>query len=136
MAEITNPQLRGAVEHLVAQVTPENVLDVRNVLMQEVVRLQMVIKRYDMPSDFATEPADSGLMGTAGSGFRIGRCSDDPVSGPAQVSFNRKIMAIIDNCRAYVADLYSAADTLADIARSYQYSEDEIARSFPRIGLR
>lgn len=135
MAEIGNPQLRGAVDNLVTQVTPDNVLAVRKVLMEEVIRLQKTIKQYELPTDYATGPTGTATMGTAGSGFHIGRCSDDPISGPAQISFNRKIDAVVESCRAYVADLNAAADTLADIARGYQYTEDQIANSFPRIKL-
>ncbi|RZT88095.1 hypothetical protein EV383_5031 [Pseudonocardia sediminis] len=136
MAEIVNPHLRGAVDHLMTQVTPENVLGVRKVLLQEVRRLRDTIDRYENPSDFAGEPEAPGRMGTPASGFRIGRCSDDPVSGPAQISFQRKIDAVVGDCKRYVADLNTAAEGLKDVARRYSLTEEQIEQSFESVKLR
>ncbi|RZT84450.1 hypothetical protein EV383_1291 [Pseudonocardia sediminis] len=136
MPEIANPQLRGAVDHLITQVTPENVLDVRRVLLQEVVDLQTTIDRYDKQGDYRpTGPAATGGMGTPGVGFHVGHCSGDPISGPAAISFNRKIDGIVDGCKAYVADLNTAAESLAAIARNYDIAEDAIQTSFASVSL-
>lgn len=118
------------------QVTPENVLGVRRVLLEEVERLRDEIKRNDLPSDYATAPEPTaGRMGTPGSGFYIGRCSDDPISGPAQISFNRKIEAVVDSCKKYVSDLNVAGEKLADVARRYSITDEEIQQSFASVKL-
>lgn len=136
--EIANPQLRGAVEHLITQVNPENVLAVRKVILDEVLRLQGVIDRYDKQSSWtATGPnahANSSMC-TPGAGFHVGRCSMDPISGPAAISFNRKIDAIVDNCKSYIRDLNAAGQKLAEVARAYAISEEQIESSFRSVSL-
>lgn len=135
MAEIGNPQLRGAVDNLITQVTPDNVLGVRRVLLEEVQRLRDVIDANHQPSDYDIAPGGGRGMGQPGVGFTIGRCSDDPISRPAQISFQRKIDAVVAQCRQYVTDLNSAAESLADIARRYDYTEEQIEGSFKSASL-
>ena len=74
-----------------------------------------------------------GRMGSPGHGVWIGRCSDDPISGPAQVSFNRKINTMLRPCWQYIWDLRTGGDQLAEAARRYGHTEDEIAASLQRF---
>lgn len=132
--EIANPQLRGAVDNLITQVTPENILDVRKVLLDEAAHLRETIRKHEQPGGFApTGPGGTPEMGTPGSGFWVGRCSDDPISGPAALSFNTKIQKVVQNCKDYVSDLEAAGEQLAQIARGYGLTEDAIRTSFTQV---
>lgn len=104
-------QLAADLNHLGAQVTPENVLGVRNVLLGEWTRLTEGMVRY-------------------GFAIHIGLCGKDPVSPTAQTAFNRAIDAHRDHAFQYVGALRAAAEALGETARAYGHAENEIARSF------
>lgn len=75
-----------------------------------------------------------GRMGVPGQGVWVGRCSDDPISGPAQKSFNDKIEALLRPCWQYIADLRTGGEQLVDVARRYGWTEEEIASHFRSAG--
>lgn len=133
VSEIRDPGLRGSVDHLMTQVTPDNVLAVRRVLLNEANELYEAVARYDRQVSLApTGPGAevNAAGGRPGAGFEIGLCSGDPVSQPAAISFNRKIRKIVDGYYSYIADLFAAADQLRTVARNYRLSEDQISASF------
>lgn len=129
---IANRVLQDSVDNVIMQVNQDNVLGVRKVLLEEAERLDEAI------NDAVYAPASpplSGRMGEPGHGVWVGRCSDDPISGPAQISFNRKIAAAIEQCRDYVDGLGVAGEQLGVVAQQYGFTEDEIQahpRSFSR----
>ena len=61
----------------------------------------------------------------------IGLCGGDPISRDAQRLFAARIR---DNAfhpvQRYVRELADAAERLAEVARSYGFTEEQIARSF------
>lgn len=125
--QIANPALQSSVDHVLMQVNPENVLGVRKVLIEEAELLAKEIRKV------ANVPAPlplPGRMGQPGYGVWVGRCSDDPVSGPAQISFNRKIAQAIEEAWKYVEDLGLAGEQLGAAARRYGYTENEIQSHF------
>lgn len=124
---IANPALQDSVDHMIMQVNRDTVLVARKVLIDEAEQLKKAI------NDVVYVPASPplpGRMGTPGRGVWVGRCSDDPVSGPAQVSFNAKIAAVIKECRDYVDGLGLAGEQLGAVAKRYGYTEDEIQAHF------
>lgn len=60
----------------------------------------------------------------------VGLCGGDPVSPEAAQAFNERIEALLGQCRRYSQDLREAAYALDSVARSYGWTEDEIAASF------
>jgi hypothetical protein len=60
----------------------------------------------------------------------VGLCGGDPVSPEAAGAFNERINGLIDSCRAYNRDLRAFAATLEASARTYGYTDEEIAASF------
>lgn len=124
---ITNRALQDSVDDVIMQVNRDNVLGVRKVLIEEAEGLDKAI------NDAVYAPASPplpGRMGVPGHGVWVGRCSDDPISGPAQISFNRKIAAVIQPCRDYVDGLGIAGEQLGEVAKQYGYTEDEIQEHF------
>lgn len=97
----------------VMQVTPENVLQARAVLLTEAESFQGFIR-----STFFGQQL-------------IGLCGGDPISRDAQELFTKKIH---DNAvlpaNQYVQRLLDLGDQLAATARSYGISEQRIADSF------
>lgn len=81
-------------------------------------------------TDVPPEAPIAGRMGEPGRGVWVGRCSNDPISGPAQVSFNNKIRNLLKPCADYIADLRTAGAQLADAAKRYGYTEEEVLDSF------
>lgn len=57
-------------------------------------------------------------------------CGRDPVSPEAATAFLDRIGGLLQHCRTYNHDLRAAAFALDDTARSYGYTDDEIAASF------
>ncbi|HTF46914.1 MAG TPA: hypothetical protein VK735_05640 [Pseudonocardia sp.] len=103
--------LAGSLDALGLQVNRDNVLQVRNALKAEWVRL-------------------SDLMVYHGPMLHVGECGPDPVSGPAAELFNDKVKALADQCNGYVQALGASADMLEQTARAYGYAEDQIEASF------
>lgn len=124
---IANTALQESVDGVLMQVDRDTVLKARAVLMQEADDLEaaMVEATRVLPS-----PPLPGRMGSPGQGVWVGRCSDDPVSGPAQISFNRKIDVMLEPCWQYIHDLRIGGAQLAEAATRYGYTEDEIRDSF------
>lgn len=52
------------------------------------------------------------------------------MSPEAAQAFNERIEALLGQCRRYNQDLREAAYALDSVARSYEWTEDEIAASF------
>ncbi len=108
------PQATGLaadLDHLGMQVTPANVLQVRNAVLGEARRLNLVLKLH------------------RGS-LRVGLCGGDPVSGPAAELFNQKIDALVAQCQGYVDGLRRAGLALEQTARDYGHAEQQITDSF------
>lgn len=103
--------LDAAVADLALQVNRDTVLKARAALLAEADRLDRELTRIRVNP-------------------HIGRCGNDPVSPEAQAAFNERIDALYDNCWRYNQDLREAANALDATARSYGYTEAEIADSF------
>jgi hypothetical protein len=103
--------LGSALDALGLTVTPENVLEVRKVLLAEADRLWR------------------GLD-VEGRRCRVDLCGGDPVSYDAMHAFNHRIEAFLDTVRARVQSLRNAAEVLADAARRYGRTEEQVSRSF------
>lgn len=107
------PHLDAAVAALGLQVDRDTVLQARAALLAEADRLdQELRKTWNL-----REGTD--LV-----------CGRDPVSPEAAAAFAERITALQADCTAYNRDLREAARALDDTARSYGYTDDEIATSF------
>ncbi|GAY12889.1 hypothetical protein TOK_1442 [Pseudonocardia sp. N23] len=60
---------------------------------------------------------------------RAGLCGGDPVSPDAMVAFNVRAAALVDSLSLYVRDLQQLATAVAESARAYGVSDEDIARS-------
>ncbi|MBV9921334.1 MAG: hypothetical protein JOY78_10850 [Pseudonocardia sp.] len=105
-------QLDAAVRSLALQVNRETVLKARAALLAEADRLDNELHRRG--NDFA----------------KVGLCGGDPVSPEAAGAFNERIDALLAACRNYNAQLRVSAGALDATARSYGFTDDEIAASF------
>lgn len=99
------------LNRLGTQVRVDNVLQLRNALAAEVVRLQegFLRTRRDM---------------------QVGECGGDPLSQPVADAFNRRIQALTHADDAYLAELNRVREELHRTALAYGHTEDDIARSF------
>jgi hypothetical protein len=106
------PQLDAAVAAVGMEVDRENVLKARAALLAEADRLDKLIndERRNMQG--------------------VGLCGGDPVSPEAAAGFNERIETLLGQCHRYNQDLREAAYTLDATARSYGWTDDEIAASF------
>ena len=93
------------------QVTPENVLRLRNALHAEVVRFTTLLRRHQRD-------------------LHVGECGQDPLSRPAAEVFNRTIAAHVQATTDYIDQLTGARDACHQMATSYGHSEAEISQSF------
>jgi len=93
------------------QVTPANVLQIRNALLAESQLLH-----------------DKVLA--AQRQVHVGKPGNDEVSESAAEGFNTKIKALLDQCQAYVDALAAAAGNLSQMAKSYGHTEQQINDSF------
>jgi uncharacterized protein YukE len=96
------------------QVTPANVLHIRNALLAESQLLHDKVM-------------------TAQRQVHVGEPGRDDVSGQASEGFNPKIRGLIDQCAAYVDALAEAANNLGQTAKSYGHTEQQISESFVRF---
>ena len=103
--------LAGSLDALGLQVNRDNVLQVRNALETESVRL-------------------GNLMQMHGRELRVGECGPDPVSRPAADLFNEKVQGLANQCNTYVQALGDAANALEKAARAYGYNEEQLTASF------
>jgi uncharacterized protein YukE len=99
------------LDHLGMQVTPANVLQVRNALRGEAKRLGDLLRIHDYSLTVRAPAAD-------------------PVSGPAADLFNQKINTVRQQCEGYVSALQRAGLALEQTARAYGHTEQHIKDSF------
>jgi hypothetical protein len=105
------PQLDAAVGALALHVNRDTVLKARAALLAEAERLdRQLVERHR--------------------GHDVGKCGGDPVSPEAANAFNERINALVANCFAYNRDLRAAAGALDAIARTYGFTDEQIAASF------
>ena len=97
------------------QVTPDNVLSVRKVLLEEADRLIRSAKPTATPV--------------------VGLCGGDPLSRDAQAAFNDRIERLLRTCAQHGNELKSAGAALAATARHYGYTEEQIEASLRSIDL-
>ncbi|MEJ3658417.1 hypothetical protein WEH80_36215 [Actinomycetes bacterium KLBMP 9759] len=109
------PELDAAVASVALQVTRDNVLKARAVLMAEADRLDQVV--------------DTAKQNNPG----VGLCGGDPVSRDASKAFNERIEMLFAQCRQYNQDLRAAASALDATARTYGYTDEEIADSYRKV---
>ena len=108
------PDLDAAVAAVAVQVNRDNVLQARKILLAEADRLDLELARK------LARP------------YHIGDCGADPVSPEATAAFNQRIDTLVGHCRQYNQDLREAAKALDATARSYGWTDEEIAASFRR----
>jgi hypothetical protein len=96
------------------QVTPETVLGVYGVVAEEVTRLRTSVQRFQI------------VYGQAG----VPPLGGDPVSPYASKGFNTATAQLVTKCNSAVADLKTVADGLAEAARAYGKTEDQIKAAF------
>jgi uncharacterized protein YukE len=96
------------------QVTPANVLHIRNALLAE--------------SRLLTEKVAAARLQT-----EVRKPGQDPVSQTAAQGFNEKINSLMTQCHAYVSALTEAAGNLEQMAKSYGHTEQQISDSFERF---
>ena len=104
--------LDAAVRALALQVNRDTVLQARAALLAEADRLDVEL----------------GKRAHAYGG--VGLCGADPVSPEAAGAFNERINALVMSCLAYNRDLHAAAAALDATARTYGYTDEEIAASY------
>lgn len=63
---------------------------------------------------------------------RADLCGGDPVSADAKAAFNERAAALVDSHALYILDLRQLAIAVAESARYYGVSDDDIARSLGR----
>jgi uncharacterized protein YukE len=93
-------------------VTPENVLAIRSQILSEAERLSLAIQNFQ-----TNHPAMPVLGG-------------DPVSHDAAQGFTETANELVQKCRAAADGYRHLGEQLAEAARAYQKSEDEIKNSF------
>ena len=103
--------LASDLDHLGMQVTPANVLAVRNAVAGEARRLADLLDAHDYMLTVRAPAAD-------------------PVSIAAAQAFNLKISAVKQQCQAYVNALQQAEQQLKQTARAYGHTEQDIKDSF------
>jgi len=103
--------LDAAVRALALQVNRDTVLQARAALLAEADRLDLELNQRKHGSE-------------------VGVCGGDPVSPEAAGAFNERINALVMDCRTYNRELRVAANALDATAKSYGYTEDEIAASY------
>lgn len=105
--------LAADVAQLGMQVTPENVLQLHNVLRAEAKYIREQTRRLGFP-------------------IRIGKPGLDPVSewAASDAGFNGKLDALHRQCQGYPKALDDAADQLAATAKGYGHTEEAVRDSF------
>jgi hypothetical protein len=103
----------GAFDQLGLQVTPANVLGVYAVIMDEVTRLQASVQRFQ--NDHVE---GMPLLGA------------DPVSPHASRGFNEFTRELLAKCQTDIDDLRRIGDALAEAARAYGKTEEQVKAAF------
>jgi hypothetical protein len=105
---------RGGVDlDLGFAVTPDNMLDAYAVIAEEATRLRKSLSHFRRAL-----------------GGGMPRCGGDPVSADASTGFTAAALNLAELCQREVEKLQASADALADAARKYRKSEEEIRTSF------
>jgi len=94
------------------RVTPETVLGIYEVIVEEANRLRMSIRKFEREHK------------------RMPELGKDPVSKPAADGFTATTEILLDKCRASVDGLDNVGRELADAARAYGKSEEQIKSAF------
>lgn len=63
--------------------------------------------------------------------LRLDEMGADPVSVDAAVAFTHRLQGYADYAEGYSFELQHAADALRDVALTYGYTDEDIARGFP-----
>ena len=105
------PSPRPGVPGADLQVSRENVLEVRSVLLGEAERLLDSIRSATFRRDW------------------VGPCGDDPVSAEASAAFDARIRVVVQRCQRYALQLKEAGTALEEIARDYGYTDAQLAAS-------
>lgn len=93
-------------------VSPDNVLALYTVIMEEVRRLELSLMNFQMRHQAAP------------------KLGGDPVSGPAADRFNAVTAQLLGSCRTSIKELRTVAEGLTAAARAYGQSEEQITASF------
>ncbi|HEX4357481.1 MAG TPA: hypothetical protein VH141_08175 [Pseudonocardia sp.] len=113
MSPMVSPSVspRPGVPGADLQVSRENVLEVRSVLLGEAERL-----------------LDSIRSANSRRGW-VGPCGGDPVSAEASAAFDARIRIVLQRCQRYALQLREAGTALEEIARDYGYTDAQLAAS-------
>jgi hypothetical protein len=103
----------AAFDQLGMQVTPANVLGVYGVIMEEVDRLTTSVHTF----------RDTNMQGMPSLG-------GDPVSPHAARGFNDASTALLAKCQSDIDGLRRIGDGLAEAARAYGKTEEQIKAAF------
>lgn len=95
-------------------VTPENVQQLYNVFQTEASVL-----KNSMTRTF---------------NFKVGKAAEDPVSPRAAAGFNAKLDVYQQRVNGFIRELEETAKALADAAKSYGHTEEQIQGSFKKFG--
>jgi uncharacterized protein YukE len=102
------------VSSVALQVTPENVLQARAALLTNAENINDYLR---------TANEDRSRL--------IGLCGGDPISYQAQAAFTQKIQEhAVQPAKQYVAELLKGAEQLAQVARTFGFTEQQITDSF------
>jgi hypothetical protein len=107
----TEQQVAADLDHLGTQVNPDNVLQIRNIVLGAAQRL------------------DDALY-TQGRNIHVGPPGGDPISRRAAEILSIKSRALIDELRSHVEAYRRAGENLGQIARNYGHTEQSINDSF------
>jgi hypothetical protein len=102
----------AALSAVLLQVTPENVLEVRRVVLDAADRLKSYLTTNLLTAEY------------------VGLCGGDPVSEQARLAFSDRISQITANVSMFGLQLLRAGDQLTSIAEAYGFAEGELAASF------
>lgn len=109
---LSNVPDRFAHEAAGMRIDRDNVLAVAKALSAEAARLTEVLSQNGQA--------------------RADLCGGDPVSKDAKRAFNQRAEMLVDSYMTYVKDLGQLAVAVAESARAYGVSEEDIARSLGR----
>jgi hypothetical protein len=108
----------AALSAVLLQVTPENVLEVRQTLYAAAQRINAYVTQSVVGAQY------------------VGLCGGDPVSEQAQLAFSDRIAQTAENVTMFGVQLEWAVVQLEKIAVSYGYTEIEIKMAFSSRGDR
>jgi len=103
----------AAFDRFGLQVTPANVLGIYAVIMEEVTRLQTSVRTFQTRF-----------------GQGMPNLGSDPVSQPAALGFTEATNQLVAKCQADIGDLKRVGGGLAEAARAYGKTEEQIKAAF------